>query len=344
MDERAFSAGQAFLLSAKLFWTHKLFGAVKDEVRTASPQPKTLADVAKVLSPSTTYAYFEWFERHLQKMKYSGRYGLVPHADGLRRDLLARLDVNSPLVQVDPALPMPDYYTSVDVHQHPGGVWSDELAGFVYEEGARSTTPAMGVKHADLHQRFTDLIVSDSKPKRILDMGCGFGKSTRPFYRDLPEADVTAVDLAAPCLNVAGVQAAQDQARNVRFLQKNAYETGLPAGSFDLVTSTMLLHEMPPDKIAATMAEAARVLAPGGRMVHLDFHMLPDAFARFIHYGHAVRNNEVYMEPWAEMDIAALLRKQGFTDVTIAPFAEADNVPPDAWRFPWTVISATKAA
>ena len=96
MDERAFSAGQAFLLSAKLFWTHQLFGAVKDEVRTASPQPKTLADVAKVLSPSTTYAYFEWFERHLQKMKYSGRYGLVPHADGLRRELLARLDVNSP--------------------------------------------------------------------------------------------------------------------------------------------------------------------------------------------------------------------------------------------------------
>ena len=47
-------------------------------------------------------------------------------------------------------------------------------------------------------------------------------------------------------------------------------------------------------------------------MVHLDFHLLPDAFTRFIHYGHGQRNNEVYMEPWAEMDIAAVLRKQGF--------------------------------
>lgn len=344
MDERSFSAGQAFLLSTKLFWTHTLFVAVKDELRAASPPPQTVADVAKVLEPSTTYRFFAWLERHLQKMKYSGRYGLVPHADGLRRELLARLDGNASLVKLDSKLPMPDYYSTVDVHQHPGGVWSDELGGFVYEEGARSTTPAMGVKHADLHQRFTDLIVAEGKPKRILDMGCGFGKSTRPFYRDLPDAEVTAVDLAAPCLNVAGVQASQDQARNVRFLQKNAYETGLPAGSFDLVTSTMLLHEMPTEQIEATMAEAARVLAPGGRMVHLDFHMLPDAFARFIHYGHAARNNEVYMEPWAEMDIAAVLRKQGFTDVTIAPFTEADNVPADSWRFPWTVISATKAA
>lgn len=343
MDERAFSAGQAFLLSAKLFWTHRFFAAVKDEVRAASPPPRTVAEVAMVLEPSTTYRFYAWLERHLQREKYSGRCGLVAHSDQNRRALLQRIAAVPPAVTLDPALDLPKYYRAIDVHQHPGGVWSDPLAGFVYEEGARSTTPALGAKHADLHQRFTDMICADAKPSRVLDLGCGFGKSTRPFYRDCPQADVTALDLSAPCLKVAGLQASEDQARNVRFLQKNAYETGLPDETFDLVTSTMLLHEMPVDRIAATMAEAARVLAPGGRMVHLDFYLLPDAFARFIHYGHAARNNEVYMKGWAEMDIVAVLRDQGFADVTVTPFAEADNVPPDSWRFPWTVISAVKA-
>ena len=139
MDERAFSAGQAFLLSAKLFWTNRLFPAVKHELAAASPAPKTVAEVAHVLEPSTTYQYFAWFERHLQKMKYAGHYGLVPHAEGMRRALLDRIDTNAALVKLDPALPMPEYYSTVDVHQHPGGVWSDELAGFVYEARATPT-------------------------------------------------------------------------------------------------------------------------------------------------------------------------------------------------------------
>lgn len=80
-------------------------------------------------------------------------------------------------------------------------------------------------------------------------------------------------------------------------------------------------------------------------MVHLDFYHFPDAFARFMHYGHASRNNEPHMRPAAELDLAELLRKHGFTDVKIEPFREADDMGPerkDVWRFPWTVISARK--
>ena len=31
MDERSFTAAQQFLLTAKLFWTHALYGQVKQE-------------------------------------------------------------------------------------------------------------------------------------------------------------------------------------------------------------------------------------------------------------------------------------------------------------------------
>ena len=80
-------------------------------------------------------------------------------------------------------------------------------------------------------------------------------------------------------------------------------------------------------------------------MVHLDFYHFPDAFARFMHYGHARRNNEPYMQPAAEADIPELMRRHGFTDVKVEPFRESDDMGPertDLWRFPWTVISARK--
>ena len=80
-------------------------------------------------------------------------------------------------------------------------------------------------------------------------------------------------------------------------------------------------------------------------MVHLDFHRLPDEFARFIHYGHGRRNNEPFMQPLAELDLARTLRRKGFVDIRIEPFREAEGVDlvgAASWRFPWTVIHAVK--
>jgi ubiquinone/menaquinone biosynthesis C-methylase UbiE len=176
-------------------------------------------------------------------------------------------------------------------------------------------------------------------------MGCGFGKSTQPFYETFAEAQIDAIDLSAPCVTLGAWTAKQSQAGNIRFRQMSACETDYSDAGFDLVTSTMLIHELPPPQIEQMFDEALRLLQPGGRMVHLDFHELPDVFSRFIHYGHGRRNNEPFMEPWAEMDVVAVLKEKGFEDVTVKSFAEAEGV--DAinspvWRFPWTVISAVK--
>jgi hypothetical protein len=64
-----------------------------------------------------------------------------------------------------------------------------------------------------------------------------------------------------------------------------------------------------------------------------------------MHYGHGRRNNEPYMQPLAEADLPALLRKKGFTEVEITPFQESPGAvtgDKDAWRFPWSFISARK--
>lgn len=356
LNGRSFTAAQSFLLSSKLYWTRRLYPALHDRYDAAATkqteQPETARDAAELIAHTTDYQTFAWLERHLQRFKYSGRYGLQAYHDSMREDLLNSLDaadLPDGLLTLDPDLPMPRYYKAVDIHQHPGGVWSDEIAGFVYERGARSTTPTMATRHADLHDRLVLAIdgMMDTSPAAIFDMACGFGKSTGPFYDHFRNASVTGMDLSAPCLKLAAKIAAEKQAANVRYVQGNAYETPFEDESFDLVTSTMFLHEMPPPQIEKTIAEAARLLQPSGMMAHLDFYHLPDAFARFIHYGHGRRNNEPFMEPLAEMNLKSVLERNGFEDVRIEPFAEDDGVL-DAgyrpWRFPWTLITGVKAA
>lgn len=351
LSRREFDAYQAFVLDTKLFWTSDMFAALKGEYTARATQAEGkpgAGRVDKLLADVPLARWHAWFERHLQRMKYSGRLGLVPYAETLRAEIERQLDAPLPdgLLDLDPALEMPRYYAELDVHQHPGGVWSDPIAGAVYEMGARSTTPLLA-KHKDLHQRLVDAILARGTPKRVLDLGCGFGKTTKPLYETARDAEVIGVDLSAPCLKFAAQDAAKAQARNVRFLQRDAARTGLPDASVDAVTSTMLLHEMPPAHVRATLAEAYRVLAPGGIMVHLDFLPPGDEFLAWLHFGHAKRNNEPYMTTLAAMDVGAAIEAAGFRDVAISDFEEAPGALEQAgrkWRFPWSLIAARKAA
>lgn len=351
-SDREYAAGQRFLLGAKNWWTRTLTDDLRREFEAARDRAggkaASVADVERLVGSGATYRTFAFLERHLQRFKYSGRYGLQAWAEERREEIMAGLDdahLAPGILHLDPAFEIPRYFRVVDIHQHAGGIWSDPIAGHVYESGARSTTPLAGARHADLHERFTALIAQDGIPGHVLDMGCGFGKSTGPFYRGFPGSRVQGIDIAAPCLRLAARNATDERARNVHFRQEDAAATSYPPNAFDLVTSTMLLHEMPPPHLKKTLVEAYRVLAPGGRMVHLDFYVMRDAFARFLHYTHARRNNEPYMEPLAETDLAALIEEIGFRDVRIEAFAEAEGVLDPAyrpWRFPWSVISARK--
>jgi ubiquinone/menaquinone biosynthesis C-methylase UbiE len=350
-SEQSFEAGQRFLLATKNWWTSQMYSRLREEYEARSVsrrRPHTVADVAAIVEDLTLYRYFAWLERHLQRMKYSGAYGIVRYYDANREPVLREMNSDDPsdgMLELNPNLKLPRYYTSIDIHQHPGGVWSDDVAGLVYEHGARSTTPLLGAAHADLHMRFTAIVAAGCSPSRVLDLGCGFGKSTEPFYSRFPDAQIEAIDLSGPCLRVAAHRARRRNARNVHFRQRHAADSGYSAASFDLVTSTMLLHETPPKPLEELISEAHRVLEPGGLMIHLDFHYVPDAFARFMHYGHGRRNNEPYMQPLAELDLHKLLRRHGFEAGLVEPFREADDLGPerrDVWRLPWTVISARK--
>ena len=348
---RPFQAYQAFVLACKLEWTRNLYPEVTARYRAAAAAalvpPQSAADVDALVGHDTTMRYFGWFERHLQRMKYSGRHGLAHHYAAQRDKLAPVLETGGPILALDPGMALPDYYTAVDIHQHPGGVYGDEVAGMVYERGARSTTPLLD-KHGDLHHRFTTAALAKvgGEVRRIVDLGCGFGKSTQPFYSGHSDVQVVGVDLAAPCLKLAAHTAGERQAENVHFKQADAADTKLPAATADMVTSTMLLHEMPPSHVEKVLHEAHRLLAPGGWSIHLDFRADDDPWAEYIHYGHSKRNNEPFMPPLDRMNLEAAHRRAGFDKVEILPFEEMSGAlsPGNtAWRFPWVIIAARKA-
>jgi ubiquinone/menaquinone biosynthesis C-methylase UbiE len=342
-SDRDFSAAQDFLLGAKKFWTTQLYPHLRAQDQAQASI--TTASAPERIQANDLYAFYAWLERHLQRMKYAGRYGLVPW-HGMQRTALEAALAKIEIPTVD-HFEIPAYYPSFDVHQHPGGLMGDSLAGFVYERGARSTTPLD--KHFDLHHRFTRQVGTLTTPKRILDVGCGFGKSTRPFAQQFAQADITATDLSMPCLKLARHLDARENIKPVRYLQADACATGLAAGGYDLVTSTMLLHELPIAHLTELFVQAHRLLEPGGWTVHLDF--LPqvqpgaDEFTHFMHAGHSVRNNEPYMQSLAAFDVRDHLQSLGFTDISITPFAENDQALDPSypyWRFPWAVVQARK--
>jgi ubiquinone/menaquinone biosynthesis C-methylase UbiE len=338
---RRYDAYQSFLMGCKSYWSGTLYPQVKAEFDDQKPD-----DIDASKSPNATYQYYAFLERHLQRMKYAGRYGIVPMHEPFRAEIEDWLDRPLPdgLLALDPDCTPPAYFTEIDIHQHPGGTCGDTLAGVIYDRGAKSMWPG-GSKEHGLHSRFDEIVRGNCQPQHILDLGCGFGKSTQAFITDFPEAEVTGIDVSVPCLKLAAATAFEAKTQNIQYRQSRAEETSFDSESFDLVTSTMLLHEMPPKAIRATVAESFRLLEPDGYAIHLDYATDDDPFDRFIHYGHAHRNNEPYMRPLNEMDLSGAFREAGYEDIRIIPFEESPNAlsPANkAWRFPWVIVVGRK--
>jgi len=354
MPNRQSQAFQELIMEARGYWATTLYPQLRAEHDTRTALAATEGrpaespeEIAALFRRSTLYQAFGFLERHIQKAKYSSRWGLAPELDRNRAGWTARealVGEGDARLKLDPALPVPDYYAAYDIHQHPGNLHGADTAGVVYEVSALSIHP--NTKRNELHERFTALLADQGRFRAILDMGCGFGKSALPLAQAFPEAQVTGIDLSAPCLRLAAASAVEAQVQNIRYEQRDLRRSGLPDRAFDLVTSTMVLHELPVGDIEETVKETHRLLADGGLSVHLDFGS-DDPFMRFLMFGHAKRNNEPFMEPLMRMDIQAAYRRAGFETLEIAPFAEREGSTDPGypyWRFPWAMFIARKPA
>ncbi len=105
--------------------------------------------------------------------------------------------------------------------------------------------------------------------ERVLDLGTGTGTIARGLA--LRGCHATGLDSAQHLLTEAA-RLDREAATGVAYVEGRAEDTGLPAGSFDVVTAGQCWHFF--DR-ARTAAEVGRVLVPGGRLVIAHFDWLP---------------------------------------------------------------------
>lgn len=101
---------------------------------------------------------------------------------------------------------------------------------------------------------------------RVIEIGCGTGNLVIKAVRAQPAAEVIGSDPDPRAL--ARAERKAQGLTGLRFERGYAQNLPHPDAAFDRVLSALMLHHLPTDIKAAALAEARRVLRPGGR-IHL---------------------------------------------------------------------------
>jgi SAM-dependent methyltransferase len=266
LADRVFEVGVAAMeclsihLGDKLGWYREL----------AASGPLTPADLAARTRTQERYAR-EWCEQQAvagflvadetgpdRRFRLDDE-GVAVFTDAASTDFLAPLArfVTAATVQA-PAL--------LDAYRDGGGVSWDQLGDDVRAGQADMNRPwfeqvlpgeLAAVPH--LHEIL-------SRPGALVaDVGCGFGWSTIALARAYPQARFVGVDVDAPSVEAARVNALDAGTVNATF--ETSWQDA-PAGPYDLAFLFECLHDMPHPVDVLTEVRAS--LADGGRVVVMD--------------------------------------------------------------------------
>ena len=147
----------------------------------------------------------------------------------------------------------------------------------------------------------------------ILDVGCGTGAVALSIASRAGTYEITGIDASPEMIQMARRKAAKAGAR-VTFEVAAIEDLPFNDGTFDLVTSSLMLHHLPGDLKPAAFAEVRRVLKPGGRFVVMDF-------ARESHspLGHLLSVFGRGRGPATEENLVTMLTAASFTTTEVIP-------------------------
>ena len=129
------------------------------------------------------------------------------------------------------------------------------------------------VMSAGVHRLWKDAMMDWLAPRpgqRLLDVAGGTGDIAFRFLKRAPGAEAVVLDLTAPMLE-EGRRRAEAEAMSDRLTWVVGDATALPFAdaSFDVYTISFGIRNV--TRIEAALAEAFRVLRPGGRLMVLEF-------------------------------------------------------------------------
>lgn len=195
-------------------------------------------------------------------------FQLAGDAD-LARELVDRLPDDDPLLAADRRAA-----ARLAAERARAASESFRRHGAEWDEGRALDLPADDIAGAMLAALPADA-------RRLLDIGCGTGALLELVAPRV--AGAVGVDASRDMLALARTRLAERGLSHVAVRQADMYRLPLADACFDVVTLQMVLHYA--EDPAAALAEAARTLVPGGRLVIADLapHARSDLLQRQAH-------------------------------------------------------------
>lgn len=152
-------------------------------------------------------------------------------------------------------------------------------------------------------------------PLEVADLGCGEGYLTVETARWAKH--VTAIDRSTGVLARAKALAARKRVGNITWKKGELEKLPIASGTMDVALLSQALHHAA--EPAAALAEAARILKPGGRLLILDLRPHDETWVR-----------DKLGDQWfgfSDEHLSGLLARAGFKDVRVTLGARRTNDP-----------------
>lgn len=294
-------------------------------------QPQSPDEIEQALFESTDYRLWSAANRAAQEMIWVS-VGEPIFRDRDRMEQAAHALASSPdrkgSLDLRPEYAPSPEIAGTDVHLQPGGYARDDspldvVAGAFYETGGNVFSFGQGAGKGDSKAgvvfRLLDEKFPDLAPRDILDLGCSAGAASAAYADRFPQADVHAIDIGAGMLRYAHARA-EALGVAVHFHQMDAADLTFADDSFDLVVSHNMLHEIGAEKRRRAMAEALRVVRPGGLVIFqdVDTRFAPSDVHRVEKNWDTRFNGELFWKTYTDADLKADMLAAGFAPGAVA--------------------------
>src|SRR6516225_8770693 len=148
--------------------------------------------------------------------------------------------------------------------------------------------------------------LADKPIRSLLDLGTGTGRMLELFGADIERG--LGLDLSLDMLALARARLDRAGLKHCSVRHGDIYDLALPRDSFDVVIIHQVLHFL--DDSARAIAEAARVLRPGGRLLVVDFAPHDLEFLREEHAHRRLGFSAETVTQWLEAAGLDVLRQE----------------------------------